>query len=302
MPTTRPLSPLIGLALAMALALAAPAPDPLHGQTGNRERTLFVSAVDHTGEPVDGLKATDFIVREDGRRREVLRVSRAIDPIDIAVLIDNSAAAKNAILPMRDGLKAFVSTMAGENQVALIGLADRPTVLVDYTADSKRLDEGIGRIFSQSTSGMTLLDALIDVSEGLERRSSLRAVIVPVVTDGTEFTNRDARRVIDSVKKTGAWIHAITIGTFPITDEARRERALVLDVGAPSTGGQRVTLLSEAGIPQALQKLARELSSQYKVVYGRPDSFLPPETIDVVSGRTGVTMRGIPARSDRSVR
>jgi VWFA-related protein len=296
MPTTRPLSPLIGLALAMALALAAPAPDPLHGQTGDRERTLFVSAVDHTGEPVDGLKATDFIIREDGRRREVLRVSRAIDPIDIAVLIDNSAAAKNAILPMRDGLKAFVSTMAGENQVALIGLADRPTVLVDYTADPKRLDEGIGRIFSQSTSGMTLLDALVDVSEGLERRSSLRAVIVPVVTDGTEFTNRDARRVIDSVKKTGAWIHAITIGTFPITDEARRERALVLDVGAPSTGGQRVTLLSEAGIPQALQKLARELSSQYKVVYGRPDSFLPPETIDVVSRRTGVTMRGIPAR------
>ena len=280
----------------MALALAAPAPDPLHSQTRDRERTLFVSAVDDTGEPVDGLEATDFIIREDGRRREVLRVSRAIDPIDIAVLVDNSAAAENAILPMRDGLKAFVSRMAGENQVALIGLADRPTLLVDYTADPKRLDEGIGRIFSQSTSGMTLLDALVEVSEGLERRSSLRAVIVPVVTDGTEFTNRDARRVIDSVKKAGAGIHAIAIGTFPITDEARRERALVLDVGAPSTGGQRVTLLSEAGIPQALQKLARELSSQYKVVYGRPDSFLPPETIDVVSGRTGVTMRGTPAR------
>ena len=57
-----------------------------------------------------------------------------------------------------------------------------------------------------------------------------------------------------------------------------------------------MTLLAETAIGQALQKLARELASQYKVVYGRPESLIPPEKIVVGSPRAGITMRGTPAR------
>ena len=39
--------------------------------------------------------------------REILRVSRAVEPMDIAVLADNSAAADRAIPSLRDGLKGF---------------------------------------------------------------------------------------------------------------------------------------------------------------------------------------------------
>ena len=68
-----------------------------YAQAGARERTLFVSALDPRGEPVEGLNPNDFVVTEDGRAREILRVSRAIEPMDIAVLADNSAAADRAI-------------------------------------------------------------------------------------------------------------------------------------------------------------------------------------------------------------
>src|SRR5919112_577690 len=73
------------------------------------ERTLFVSAVDAKGEPVEGLSVNDCIVTEDGRRREVLRVSRAIEPMDIAILIDNSAAAEGSISVFRTALGKFVA-------------------------------------------------------------------------------------------------------------------------------------------------------------------------------------------------
>ena len=36
---------------------------------------------DSRGEPVDGLGPTDFVITEDGRRREVLRISKAVEPI-----------------------------------------------------------------------------------------------------------------------------------------------------------------------------------------------------------------------------
>jgi VWFA-related protein len=282
--------------LSATLVLAAGVAPSIHAQAGARERTLFVSAVDSRGEPVDGLGPTDFVITEDGRRREVLRISKAVEPIDIAVLVDNSAAAERAIPSLRDGLKAFVGALAGDNQIAIIGLADRPTILLDYTSNRARLEDAAGRIFSMSSSGMTLLDAITETAAGLRRREATRAVIVPVITNGVEFTNRYARDVIRSMQDAGVALHAIVIGVLDFDTTEERERGLVMDQGSEQTGGQHVTLLTEIAVEQALTKLARQLSSQYKVVYGRPESLIPPEKTEIASGRAGVTMRGTPAR------
>jgi VWFA-related protein len=285
------------VAAAATLAVAAVRPASTAAQAGGRERTLYVSAVTDKGEPIDDLRPADVIVREDGVRREVLRLSRATEPMDIALLVDNSAAADDSIIHMRDALRKFVAKMADGNQIAVVALADRPTILVDYTSDQKRLENAVGRLFSMSTSGMTLLDALVETSRGLGRRETPRAVIVPVINDGVEFTNRYHRDVIAAMKAANAPLHAMTIGAFYLTgDEASRERALVLDLGTKETGGQRATLLSPMGLDTALDKLARELSSQYKVVYGRPESLLPPEKLEISSSRPGVTLRGAPMR------
>src|SRR5262245_59310628 len=114
---------IVAAALAYTFALIA-FPTPTAAQRASRERTIYVSAVDSAGEPVTGLHADAFIVREDGVRREVLRVTRATEPIDIAVLVDNSAAVNDEIIFFREGLKNFVAKMAPCNNVALIALAD----------------------------------------------------------------------------------------------------------------------------------------------------------------------------------
>ncbi|MDA1183778.1 MAG: VWA domain-containing protein [Acidobacteria bacterium] len=268
----------------------------VRAQAGARERTIFVSAVDPRGEPVNGLDLDDFTITEDGQSREVLRVSRADEPMDIVLLADNSAEAERLVGPMRDALRDFVRRMAEDNQMALIALADRPTILVNYTSNQMRLEEGIGRLFSMSGSGMTLLDSLVEVSAGLRQRDTRRAVIVPVITTGVEFTNRYGLDVVDTVKQAGAAIHAFVIGQPDFGTVPGRERAVVLDAGTRETGGQHVTLLTESAVKPALQKLARQLSSQYKVLYSRPDSLIPPENTDVTSRQSYVTARGTPAR------
>jgi len=283
------------------LLLAVAAGPSIHAQAGARERTLFVSAVDARGEPVEGLGPTDFIVTEDGRRREVLRISRAVEPIDIAVLVDNSASAERAVPSLRDGLKAFVGALAGDNQIAIISLADRPTIVVDYTSSRERLEQAAGRIFSMSSSGMTLLDAVTETAAGLRRREATRAVIVPVITNGTEFTNRYARDVIRTLRDASVALSPIVIGVLDFDTTEERERSLLMDDGARQTGGEHVTLLTDMAVEQALTRLARQLSSQYKVVYGRPESLIPPEKIEIASGRAGVTMRAMPARGQSGV-
>jgi VWFA-related protein len=290
------LPPALVLAL-VAVAAASLVPRSLGAQ--GRERTLFVSALDEDDEPVEGLGPDAFIVREDGRRREVLRVSRATEPIDIALLVDNSTAATEEITFIRDALSTFVARMAPNNRIAIVALADRPTVFVEYTSDPERLAGGIGRLFGMPQSGMTLLDGLAETAQGLERRESPRAAIVPVITDGVEFTNHYATDVTARLERAGAALHLVTIGQFPHSEEhSLRERSLLLDLAPRATGGQRISLLAPHALTGALERLARELSSQYKVVYGVPDSLYGPDEREIASAREGVTMRGTAARGD----
>ena len=84
--------PLFALTAVLAVAIGP----RLDAQAGANDRTLFVSAVDRKGVPVPDLGPDAFVVKEDGARREVLRVSRATEPIGISVLIDNSQIPKPA--------------------------------------------------------------------------------------------------------------------------------------------------------------------------------------------------------------
>jgi VWFA-related protein len=254
---------------------------------------MYVSAVDQKGEPVEGLGPGDFVIREDGAQREVLRVSHAIEPIDIAILVDDAAASDALIPRVREALTSFIAKMAPGNQIAIIGLADRPTILANYTSNTKLLHDAIGLLWTRQRSGTTLLDAIYEVCQGLEKRDAPRAVIIPIVTDGTDFANRQYDQVMQEVKRAGAAIHAITVGNFASTsDDELRNRARILSEGTRASGGQRINLLSPAAVQATLDRLARELSSQYKVVYGRPESLIPPEKIEVSAKRPGITMRG----------
>jgi VWFA-related protein len=285
--------PCRALAAALGIAFAYATVTPLVSAQGPRERTMFVSAVDQKGEPVEGLGPRDFIIREDGAEREVLRVSRATEPIDIAILVDDSAASEGVIPRVREGLKSFITAMSRGNQIAIIGLADRPTILANYTSNTKLLQDAIGLLWPRTRAGSTFMDALYEVSRGLETRETPRAVIIPVITDGGDFAYRQYEQVMPEVKKAEVAIHAVTVGDFNSIDhEEVRNRGRVLAEGTKGTGGQRVNLLTPMAVQSSLERLARELSSQYKVVYGRPDSLIPPEKIEVSARRPGLTMRG----------
>jgi VWFA-related protein len=286
-------------ACAIAALLLTSGLSSLSAQGDRRERTLFVSAVGESGEPVEGLGPEAFVVREDGARREVLRVSRATEPIDVALLVDNSTAASDEITFLRSALARFVQRMAPGNKIAVITLADRPTIRLDYTDDAARLKNSVSSLFSTPQSGMTLLDGIFETVNGLQRRETPRAVIVPVITDGVEFTTHYFRDIVNGLVKARVALHMVTIGPFYHDEEhGTRERSFLLDAGPRESGGQRITLLSAHGLDGAMDKLAKELLSQYKVVYSRPESLIPPDKVSVSAGRPGLTVRGTEARGE----
>ncbi len=79
------------------------------------------------------------------RAREVLRVVPADDPMQIAVLVDTSQAARDDISHMRTALPPFIAALTGgegKNQVAIIAIGERPTVFADYSTSAAALKKG----------------------------------------------------------------------------------------------------------------------------------------------------------------
>jgi hypothetical protein len=263
------------------------------------ERVLYVSAWDEkTRAPITGLGTGAFTVREDGAQREVLRVSPATSPMAVAVLVDNSQAARNHIADIRKALGTFVKALDGVGPIAIIGLADRPTILRDYTTNQKQLEDGVSKVFAMPDSGATLLDAIVETSKGLQRREEDRAAIVVLTTENVEFSNLHYNDVLEGLAKGGAMLHAVVLTTPAGTslDDAARNRASVLDRGPRDSGGTRVDVLASQAFEGKLTELAALLKSQHRVVYARPQTLIPPQKIEVSSAKSGVEASGGQAR------
>lgn len=159
----------------------------------------------------------------------------------------------------------------------------------------------IDRLFAQPGAGSYVTDAIADAARGLQKREAARPVIVVVSSDGVEFSNSGYEQVLDLVKAAGAQLFVLSVheggNRDAATTDEGRWRAIVYDRGTQESGGRREILLSSMGLPDALVKLADELLHQYKVVYSRPTTLIPPEKTTVDSAREGVTVRGVPARA-----
>lgn len=257
------------------------------------ERSIYVTALDKAGKPVANLGPADFVVREGGMAREVLRVEPASEPAQIALLVDTSSAIDPYVGDVRRGLQAFFKDVAGKHEVALIGYGERPTVYVDYTRDVKRLEGGLGMVYQRSQSGTELLEAIVDASKGLQRRKGARPVIVIFYARGQEFGELNHASVLDELRGFPVTMHALALtsrGAMPV-GRPEQELELSLAEGTKMTGGRRQELLTTMALGDQLHAVLDEINNQYKVTYARPRTLIPPETLDVTAKRPELTIR-----------
>ncbi len=282
--------PLAASAVLAAVVTAAPAQQTT---APARTRDLHVSVLDRKDAPLTGLKPDDFVVREDGTLREVLKAERATAPLHIMLLVDDSAAMDAAISELRLGLNAFVDTLRGKGDIGLVTIGERPTSVTELSSNVDAIKKGISRIFARPGSGAYFLEGLSDVARGLQKReAAARPVIVAVISEGVEFSNLDATSVLNRLLASRATLHVLALGSpsDSMADEIRNRNIVVAD-GTAWTGGRRDQVLAANGLPERLRRLADEIANQYLITYGVPDALIPPERVDVSVTREGATVR-----------
>lgn len=280
--------------VAMAAVSAVFPQDPARRPAASdvRTRDVFVSVLDSKDAPVTGLTAADFAVREDGVAREVVQAGPATAPLQIVLLVDDSEALTPALQPMREGLNRFVDKIQGHGEIGIVSFGERSTSLVPSTTDPAALKRAINRIFARPGSGGYMLDAIREVSQGFARRKAERPVIVAVHLEGVEFSNLQYDTVLKDLDASGAALHVLSVGmpSSSMADEMRNLNMVVAE-GTKRTGGRRDQVMAVSGLAEALPEVADDLLHQYVVTYGRPDTLIPPEKIQVTVTRPGLTVR-----------
>lgn len=280
-------------AAAVLVVAAAAVVTAQQRETG--ERHVYVGVTDD-GVPVTDLAAGDFVVREDGVAREVLRVAPAPPPTHIGIVVDDSEASRPLISELRRGLTQLVAAAQRSDPTPSLGLmtvGDRPTRVVPHTPSAEPLLPAVERIFARPGSGATLLDGIVEEAQALQRLNAERPVIIAFVVDSSaEFSTATHTRVADALQEAGASLWTITFqgpAANPVTEsQEMRERAQVIVDVAEASGGQHRNVLSSTGLAETMGRVAATIGARYDVVYGRPDSLVPPERLEVSVRRPDV--------------
>lgn len=278
----RPAGFLVAVALALVLPVCA------FAQVD--ERMLYASVVDDAGTPVLDLGAKDFIVREDGVAREILRVAPDRDPMQIALLVDDSRLMRGHEALFRRAISAFIRNIRDDVMMAMIGLGERPTVRVDYTRDKARLLVAAKWLFGHGNN--TLSDAIYETSTALARRPLMRPVIVAVTAGGGGFRVRE--QVLEALKWSQASLHLVTISASGGLSGGGR----LTEEGTRDTGGRNDIIIGITSLESKLIQLAIELSNQYRITYARPLRLIPPEKTEVKARNPGFHARGMLVMTD----
>jgi VWFA-related protein len=278
------------------------------------ERVMYASVVDDKGQPIAGLNARDLIVREDGQTREILRVTKDDDPLQVALLVDNSVEMRDKVSDLRKAIAAFISTLRSGVQVALLTLAERPTIVVNYTSDKAALSKGVDRIVAYD-AGNYVLDGIAEAAEGLSKRTLARSVMVVVTGQGPELSYRHYTDALRPLRESGAALHAIMVTASNIEGALHAVehgnpgdsgggiggvgRDIVLGRMTKETGGRYEEVLTMNALSAKLQQLSSEISSQYRVTFARPQRLIPPKSTEISTRQPNQHARGMLMKSGK---
>ena len=113
---------------------------------------------------------------------------------------------------LRKAVTAFIDATRDDVQLALITLAERPTILVGYTTDRAALRKAADNLFAYEAANY-LLDGIAETSQGLAKRTMWRSAIAVITGVGPEMSYRQYTEVLRFFRAGGASLHVLQMGS-----------------------------------------------------------------------------------------
>ena len=199
----RPLGMTAGIVLAAAAAGWAQAPPVFQARVEEVYVDVFVT---RSGQPVPGLQASDFELRDNRVPQRVDLLTAESRPVLAVLVFDTSSSMDGErLVALRAAGEAFLGGLRPADQAALVAFSERILWLAKPTTDKRAVRSALASLQAQGTT--SVFDALFSAITLSD--SSLRPLIV-LFTDGEDNASwLDDRQLRTMVERSNALVHVV---------------------------------------------------------------------------------------------
>jgi len=230
---------------------------------------------DSGGAPLRDLALTDVSLAGGGATLPIESFELDERPARVALLIDSSRPMASAYrVEFVRAAKAFVASLPSTTHVSVWTTGDRPTKVIDdldlnEEGTSRDLENRLARV--PPAGGNTILDAIVEAAQDLEKVEGGRKIVVFLSGQGPGFANDSRQGVVDRVLKTGVEVMGVMSteqGQATAGGEVSQEDYdFVFGELTSRTGGRLERPLTTMAASTVLARVAADLRSTYRLSF-----------------------------------
>jgi VWFA-related protein len=225
---------------------------------------LHATVVDKRGKLVTNLQQDAFHVFEDGVEQPLKVFRREDVPVSMGIVVDNSGSMRDKRRKVEDAAMALVKASNPQDEVFVVNFNDEAYLDVDFTADLKKLEDGVARI--DSRGGTAMRDAIDLAMDHLKKAKRDKKVLV-VVTDGNDNASEiSLERLIQKAQQKEVAVYTVGLLDEEERREAKRAKR-ALDSVTEATGGHAYYPKDVDDVGKFTLDVAHEIRNQYTLAY-----------------------------------
>jgi VWFA-related protein len=210
---------------------------------------------DPLDRPLAGLRKDDFHLFEDNVEQKIVYLSAEDAPASVGLIFDASGSMRHKLETSVAAVEQFFRTTLPGDEFLLVRFSDKPVLLTGFTDD---VNEIAGWLHSTQPGGWTALhDAIYLGIQKMRRAKNGRRALL-VLSDGGDNNSRyTASELRELVREADVRIYSIGL----------LEGSHLLERISNETGGRMIRVRKLEELPDAIEKLSRDLRSQYLLGY-----------------------------------
>jgi Ca-activated chloride channel family protein len=216
------------LLLAVNTSIVARQTASLAGQTTSPRPsadsiTLAVTVTDNKGNYIGGLDKNAFTIYDNKAAQETSFFAAQDEPISVGVLVDLSDSMVNLggvqLKTIGSALLRFARLGKEANEYFLVGFADRPRILIDWTSGGRAFEEKLSKLRTADREGTNtaLYDACYLGIEKLKNSTYSKRVLL-LISDGVDTESRHSfKEVREALRNSDVMFYSVGLfGGVPV--------------------------------------------------------------------------------------
>lgn len=231
-----------------------------------------------THQFIPNLKASNFVVYEDGEPQKIIRFKRVEAPITALILAEFASTNYQFIYDMRNAAWAFAQQLRPQDYVALMTYDMRTQIVTDFTQDKNQILEGISDLTIPGFTERDLFDALYEALDRMTRIEGQKYILL--ISSGRDtFSRITLDKVLQKIRETpnvtiysistGGFLRAMVEGSprFAMSDISYLQADNQMQTFARMTGGMFFAPRFEGELPDDMRAINDAIRSKYEIVY-----------------------------------